>query len=94
MPCIYTTELKCYVGTSDSPKLTKCSSAMDRCVNVTRSGAVVFACGKISELRDRGVKDRTCTKVSNIKSCVCNEDGCNFATTQGRTYGVLGEKIG
>ena len=91
---MYNAGLKCYIGTSGSPTLTECSSAMDRCVNLTRSGSVVFSCGKMSELRDRGVKDRTCTKVSNIKSCVCNEDGCNFATTQGRIYEVLGEKIG
>ena len=67
---------------------------MDRCVNVTRSGAVVFSCSTMSVLRDAGVEDKTCTKLSDIKSCVCNEDGCNFATTQGRIHVTLGEKIG
>ena len=66
---------------------------MDRCVNSTRAGAVVFACGKMSDLRDAGVEDRTCTKVSDIKSCVCNEDGCNFATTQGTINIKLDEKL-
>ena len=91
--CIYIAELKCYVGTSGSPELTKCSSAMDRCVNVTSSGAVAFACNTMSVIRDAGVKDRTCTKVSNIKWCVCNEDGCNFATTQGTINIKLDEKL-
>ena len=85
--------MKCYVGTPGSAKLTKCISAMDRCVNITTAGAVAFACNTISAIRAAGFKDRTCTKVSNIKWCVCNEDGCNFATTQGTINIKLGEKL-
>lgn len=65
---------------------------MDRCVNVTTAGAIAFACNTMSAIRAAGFKDRTCTEVSNIKWCVCNEDGCNLATTQGRIYTILGEK--
>ena len=78
------TALNCFIGGSGVKEESKdCTSAFDRCVNITTSAkAVTWACNTKAALELLGAEDGKCKESNTITYCVCDKDNCNSASTQ------------
>ena len=68
--------MKCYVGVSDSIKLTDCASGLDTCLAATTGGITAYTCNANDMIFNIHV-DNGCFMSSYGEMCVCSTDGCN-----------------
>jgi len=80
--------LKCFSGTADDKKSMNCTTGFDRCAKITTSGVAAYSCSAASTAIG-GIKDKACTEVSVITTCLCDTDDCNSATTQSATQAII-----